>query len=539
MHVERESMIQNASLDLSREEYIDALITAASALGFEGREASKLSLLKQALELQTSTAVLRLAFKSAIKLNRYRDSLDLLNRITPLLGETEKDEKWLADARRSFNSLAIDYMELSWHLKVRRNPKYQPITGCICYVLHNSLPYSSGGYATRAHGLAQGLNKEGYEVIAMTRPGFPADTISIEPDAIAGEEIIDGVRYIRTITPARDTHRGMRYIMESADALTEKFTSLRPALIIAASNHLTSLPAQIAARRLGIPFIYEVRGFWEVTRWSREPEFVHTKAYADLAGLEALSAKHADHVFTLTGAMADELVRRGVPSDLISLLPNSCDPTRFTPRGRDEVLASKLGIPPDTPVIGYIGSFVQYEGLDDLAEACSILANRGIDFRLMLIGNENVSGNDKGPITTAIEQFAAQGGLAEKLIMPGRIPHEEVEAHYSLIDIAPFPRKPQPVTEMVSPMKPLEAYAMEKAVISSSVQALAEMVEHEGTGLIFKKGCVNSLADCLERLIHDAELRTMFGKAGRAWVENERTWQQTALRAKAKISELV
>ena len=209
--------------------------------------------------------------------------------------------------------------------------------------------------------------------------------------------------------------------------------------------------------------------------------------------------------------MRDELIARGVDAGKITLLPNSCVPEKFPPQPRDQALAAKLNIPADVPVIGYIGSFVQYEGLDNLTQAAAILKGRGLEFRLLLVGNENVSGQSKGPITAAIEAAADEGGLTDWLIMPGRIPHEEVAAHYSLIDIAPFPRKPQLVTEMVSPMKPLEAMAMEKAVVASSVHALTEMVRDGETGLLFEKGNVEALADTLERLIKDPALRQRLG----------------------------
>lgn len=131
------------------------------------------------------------------------------------------------------------------------------------------------------------------------------------------------------------------------------------------------------------------------------------------------------------------------------------------------------------------------------------MKKQGIEFRLLLVGNENASGQGRGPISEEIINIAETNGFSEWLIMPGRVPHEEVENYYSLIDIAPFPRKPWPVCEMVSPMKPLEAFAMEKAVVVSSVRALQEMVEHEQTGLIFEKGNVESLANVLERLVVD------------------------------------
>jgi glycosyltransferase involved in cell wall biosynthesis len=294
----------------------------------------------------------------------------------------------------------------------------------------------------------------------------------------------------------------------------------------------------IAAKKLGIPFIYEVRGFWEVTRVSREPEYSYTSNYHLMVLYEALTAKHSDHVFTLTEPMREELVERGVDGSKITLLPNSCDPTRFTPRDRDLDLASTLNIPSKVPVIGYIGSFVIYEGLEHLAEACSLLKKKGIEFRLLIVGNENTSGNDRGPITQEILGVAKEGEFSDWLIMPGRVPHDKVESYYSLIDIAPFPRKPWPVCEMVSPMKPLEALAMEKAVIVSSVRALVEMVKEGDTGLVFNKGSIESLAEQLELLISNPELRQKLGENGRRWVESERTWNFTSSTASSLIKKL-
>jgi glycosyltransferase involved in cell wall biosynthesis len=267
-----------------------------------------------------------------------------------------------------------------------------------------------------------------------------------------------------------------------------------------------------------------VRGLWEITRLSRDAEFKNTVAFAVQSMFEATVCAEADRVFTLTGPMRDELVARGVEPSKIALLPNSCDPDRFFPRVRDVSLAKQLNIPSGVPVIGYIGTFVDYEGLEDLASACALLKLRGIEFRLLLVGNENASGQDRGPITEQIAAIANSSGFNDWLIMPGRVPHEEVERYYSLIDIAPFPRKPLPVCEMVSPMKPLEALAMEKAVVVSSVRALQEMVTHEKTGLIFEKGSVEGLANALKRLLVDTELRKTLGKNGREWVIRERTW---------------
>jgi glycosyltransferase involved in cell wall biosynthesis len=410
--------------------------------------------------------------------------------------------------------------------------------GRICYVLHNSWPYASGGYATRAHGLAVSLQKAGWEIIALTRPGFPLDA---KPGLLARDvplsQTHEGIEYRTLLEPERHSLSRRDYMLVAADRIETALRDIRPEFVIAASAHLSALPALIAARRLGIPFIYEVRGFMEVTRKSREPSLEDTVGYRVDVALETITAQEADHVFTLTEPMREELVARGVESP-IDLLPNSCDPDRFRPLQPDTALAARLGIPPGTPVIGYIGTFVQYEGLEHLARACANLWGRGMNFRLLLVGSEHASRTGGGSITTEILDIVAAGGLSDRLIMPGRVPHEEVEAYYSLIDIAPFPRKPQPVTEMVSPMKPLEAMAMEKAVIVSSVRALTEMVHHGKTGLVFEKGDIDGLTDALAQLIDDPGLREDLGKAARRWVVEKRTWDRTADLALRRLERL-
>jgi glycosyltransferase involved in cell wall biosynthesis len=396
----------------------------------------------------------------------------------------------------------------------------------VCYVLHNSLPYSSGGYATRAHGVCGGLSEAGYEVIVLTRPGFPLDTKpELTAADVAPQDVVDGIRFVRTLEPQRSTGVPIvPYVRAAALAMEGRLREWRPEIVVAASNYRTALPALIAARRLGIPFVYEVRGFWEVTRLSREPEYANTVAFATQSLLESRVAQLSDRVFTLTEPMREELVLRGVPAAKVDLLPNSCDPSRFVPRQRDLALASKLGIPNGVTVIGYVGTFVDYEGLEDLALACANLKAQGQVFRLLLVGNENASGANRGPISEEILRIAHSEGLAEWLIMPGRVPHEEVEAYYSLIDIAAFPRKPWPVCEMVSPMKPLEALATGKAVLVSSVRALTEIIADGKTGRVFEKGNIASMTDKLAQLIADPGLRGELGRTGREWVIRERTW---------------
>lgn len=401
----------------------------------------------------------------------------------------------------------------------------------ICYVLHNSLPYASGGYATRAHGVAKGLVENGYEVVCLTRPGFPLDVNKELTVEKVLEQNIDGVIYKRILTPLRKGIPSYKYMESIIAPLQAKISEIKPDLVIAASFYLTALPAMIVSRRLEIPFVYEVRGLAEITRISRDKSYLGTAKYNNEVFMETETANNSDFVFTLTQPMKDEMIKRGVNANKIFILPNCCNINKFQPRCRSLELAKELSIPKNVPVIGYIGTFVDYEGLEDLVAACVILKRRGAQFRLLIVGSENVSISEKGAITKTILELSKKENLKDWLILPGRVPHSEVERYYSLIDIAPFPRKPWPVCEMVSPMKPLEALAMEKAVVVSSVTALAQMIRNGETGLVYEKGDINSLSEVLYRLVNDLKLRKELGKNAREWVRRERSWVRTTSKA--------
>lgn len=428
---------------------------------------------------------------------------------------------------------------------LKKIPPKQPrigsfICGRICYVLQDSFPYSSGGYATRGHGVAIGLKNSGFDVICMTRPGFPTD---VRPELsevkINKIDIIDGINYKRTFGADRSNNKLLaKYVEDTADILEKEFSLLTPEVVIAASNHTNAMPALIAARRLGIPFIYEVRGFWEITQMSRDLGFVDTPAFWMHKILETEICNKSECVFTLTSSMREELIRRGVESEKIQILPNSCDINYFTPSNKDKKLLQKFNIPASAVVIGYIGTFVDYEGLEDLVAACAILKDRGHKFRLLLVGSENVYGKKNGKITAKINEIAKLNGFSDWLIMPGRLPHEEVYDYYTLIDVVPIPRKPWPVCEMVSPMKPLEALAMEKAVVVSNVRALTDIIMHNKTGLCFEKNDITSLANELESLINDKNKREQLGKSGREWIIQERTWELIGIKARQQILNL-
>lgn len=514
------------------------LVRVAKILHQAGISEAEFPMVQAAAEHHRSAFTLQALFWGAQRAKQFVVSCTAVRQLEDLFGP-HPDARQVALLER-FRRSPVTMLDVVAEIDASSVRAIESIPGRICYVLHNTLPYSSGGYATRSHGISTGLKACGWDVVVLSRPGYPAD---LKPEGemsdIPAADVIDDISYVRTLTPRRRAGLSSRaYVLEAAAALEQRIREHRPSLVMAASNYITALPALIAARRTGVPFVYDVRGFWEITRLSREPEYEANPNYETQRVLEALVAKEADHVFTLTEPMREELVARDVAREKIDLFPNSCDPTKFHASLRDHALAATLGIPDGVPVIGYIGTFVDYEGLEDLAEACAQLKRDGIEFRLLLVGNENTSGTERGPIMQSIHSSADSAGFADWLIMPGRVPHEQVEAYYSLIDIAPFPRKPWPVCEMVSPMKPLEAMAMEKAVLVSSVRALREMVRDGQTGMVFEKGNTRSLAGALKSLIVDHELRASLGKAGKSWVEQERSWKKTTERFTRRCNDL-
>ena len=440
--------------------------------------------------------------------------------------------------RKKMTAIELRLKELDESLKIVPNfskpkTKSELIHDRVLYMLHNSLPYESGGYATRSHGLLCGVRQNGWDIQAITRLAYPLDLTKHHGKSIPPKSEVDGVTYHRLQPndigygdiPLKD------YIQSYAEELHDYVRDLNPSILHGASNHMNGHAANLVAQQLGIPSVYEVRGLWEITRASRQPNWYGSEQYKFVENMEAKAAKDATAVICITQSLADEMVRRGVEREKITLVHNGVHVDRFTPRVRDDELAIELGIE-DQVIIGYVGSIVGYEGLNMLVDAAEILQQRNIlNFTMLIIGD--------GAALESLEDQVADSPASRHFIFTGRVPHEDVERYYSLIDIAPFPRLSQPVTEMVSPLKPFEAMAMEKLVIASNVAALEEIVKHEETGLLFEKDNVDSLTNVLELGITDTKMRLKLGKQARKWVKEERDWPILAKRVTDLYESLV
>ncbi|GAA1946129.1 hypothetical protein GCM10009689_29130 [Brevibacterium antiquum] len=392
----------------------------------------------------------------------------------------------------------------------------------VAYTVYNSLPYHSAGYATRTQGLLQALRNLGWDVSGTTRLEYPIDMPGYrDPSIVSAIDSVEGVPYHRLVSSGAPLPRQPleEYAKQYSERLKKFLIDERVAIVHAASNHLNGLASISAAVDLGIPSIYEVRGLWEITRASRDPVWGSGPMFRLAAKLEVEVASRATEVIAITSGLKSELVRRGVAADKITVVPNGVDVARFHPIRRDERLAETLDVG-DRTVIGYVGSVVDYEGLAMLVEAAAELSTERDDFLILIVGD----GKDLG----SLKQLAVDLGAEQCTNFVGRVPHSEVQDYFSLIDIAPFPRLPLPVCEMVSPLKPFEAMAMGKVVVCSDVEALAEIIQDNVTGLLHRKGDVASLTSTLRRLLDDPELGLSLATCARRWVQDHRTWIDAA-----------
>jgi glycosyltransferase involved in cell wall biosynthesis len=393
----------------------------------------------------------------------------------------------------------------------------------LAYVLALSLPQDTTGYAHRSHELIRALNAVGVTTQCFTRPGFPWDRGVQE---VLGENVVDGIRYFRTGDYSFNQPITINDFLNCEEVLFQSFLESRPRFVMAASNYATAIPALFAAKRLGLTFIYEVRGFWDLSRATRDMDYRDSFQFIQEAALEGCVAEASDIVFTLNSSMRDELASRGVSKEKVGILSNAADLSRFSVLPRNENLKALLGIPPQTPVIGYIGSFTIYEGLDDLILACGELARSGIDFALVIAGWDPRGENHIGP---SLIDLAKTSGVYDRLIMLGHLAKDEVPALYSVIDIAPVPRKDFPVTRLVSPLKPIEAMAMGKAVVVSDLPPLLEIIGGADCGCAFPAGDPVALSSVLAELCVDTEHRARMGHAARERVEAVYSWRECAL----------
>ncbi len=384
----------------------------------------------------------------------------------------------------------------------------------IIHVLDHGLPLQSG-YTFRTRAILKAQEQRGWTVAAVTGPrhGTAADAV----------ESVDGLTFHRTRAALKGgiwgEVAGIAAFAKRIDAAVESF---RPDILHAHSPVLDALAAYRVARRRGLPLVYEIRAFWEDAAVGNGTGTEGSAKYRATRALETWAVHRADAVAVICEGLRGDLVARGVAADKIVVSPNGVDLSLFgEPVAAEPALARELGVE-DAETIGFIGSFYDYEGLDDLIAAMPALVAARPKARLILVGG--------GPMEAALRVQAAASPAAEAIRFVGRVPHTEVERYYALVDVLAYPRKHMRLTDLVTPLKPLEAMAQGKLVAASDVGGHRELIRDGETGTLFRPDDPAAIATALAGLLADRSGWEARRARGRAFVEAERNWSSNICR---------
>lgn len=386
----------------------------------------------------------------------------------------------------------------------------------ILHVLDHSLPLHSG-YTFRTRAILKAQAAAGWDVAGITGvrqyqhglvPGAPSQTV-------------EGLTFYRTLAEASGPSplREWREVSLLADAIVALHGEWPFDLLHAHSPALNGLAALRASQRLGVPLVYEIRAFWEDASVGNGTGTEGSAKYRLTRALENHVVRHADHVAVICEGLKSDLIERGLPATKIVVSPNGVDLELFgSPPAADEALAAELGLT-GKDVIGYIGSFYDYEGLDDLIAAMPLMQN---DAHLVMVGG--------GPMEQALRAQSEASPAADRIHFVGRVPHQEVERYYSLVDILAYPRKRMRLTDLVTPLKPLEAMAQGRLVAASDVGGHKELIHDRDTGTLFAADDPADMAKAIDGLFADRAGWGAMRIRARQFVEAERSWQRNIYR---------
>jgi glycogen(starch) synthase len=383
----------------------------------------------------------------------------------------------------------------------------------ILHVLDHSIPLHSG-YTFRTLSILNEQRKLGWETFQITSPkqGGAADVF----------DEVDGFRFYRTpkasgVFSTLPVVKELALMRQLEKRLEKLVFEIRPDIIHAHSPVLNVFPAIKVARKFGIPVVYEIRAFWEDAAVDHGTTTEGSLRYRATRRLETRAIRLVDHVFTICEGLRSDIAARGVAVDKVTVIPNAVDVESFHLGGLPDAALATQNDFADCTVLGFIGSFYAYEGLDLLLAALPMILSRQPDVRLLLVGG--------GPQEDALRAQAISLGIADKVVFAGRVPHQEVPRYYDLIDVLVYPRHSMRLTELVTPLKPLEAMAQGRLLVASDVGGHRELIRDGQTGMLFRAGSAISLVEAVMALLARRRLWPGLRAAGRHYVERERNWR--------------
>lgn len=395
----------------------------------------------------------------------------------------------------------------------------------ILHVLDHSIPLHSG-YSFRTLAILREQRRLGWDTFQLT--GIKQGT------GTQSKECIDGWTFYRTL-PQSSALEGLplaryRYAMRALQTrMADVVKEVCPDILHAHSPVLNAFPALAVARKVGIPIVYEVRAFWEDAAADHGTAREWGPRYRLTRLLETRALRAVDAVTTLCEGLRDDMLERGIPADKITVIPNAVDPAQFRVTDpSDTTLMEKYGLKRGV-TLGFAGSFYAYEGLDILLRAMPLVVRAVPAARLLLLGG--------GPQEANLKTLVAQLGIDGAVHFTGRVPHADVKRYYEVMDVMVYPRISRRLTELVTPLKPLEAMAMSKLVVASDVGGHRELIRDGQNGYLFAAGSIEALACCLIAILKNPDRWPAVIARGREYIERERYWQASAAHYQAVYTQ--
>ncbi|MCW8886631.1 MAG: glycosyltransferase, exosortase A system-associated [Motiliproteus sp.] len=388
----------------------------------------------------------------------------------------------------------------------------------ILHVLDHSIPLHSG-YTFRTRAILNNQRLQGLETIHVTSPkqgqiGSPKETHD------------DLVFYrsapLSELTRKLPLFNQLAIIPRLRKRILQTIEEEKPDVIHAHSPALNGIAALQASRKTGLPLVYEVRAFWEDAAVNLGTSEDGGLRYRLTRNMETYVLKKADAVTTICEGLRADIVARGIPSEKVTTIPNAVDLEQFhLLENKNTELLHKLGLE-NTLVAGFIGSFYEYEGLDILVSALKLSAEKLPNLKLLLVGG--------GPQEQYLKSLVSEYQLNDRVIFTGRVPHSDVSEYYSLVDVLVYPRKSMRLTELVTPLKPMEAMAQGKLVMASDVGGHRELIDDQQNGYLFKADSPEALSNSLSQFFEQPQIWPKIVENGLNFVHQERNWANSVQR---------
>lgn len=356
------------------------------------------------------------------------------------------------------------------------------------------------GYSTRMYGLTNALTKLGHKITIIV-PRRNKNWREIEDDG--------NIRVIR-IYPFKGIYGSLNTIKK-----VNKLTNIRNYDIIHAHNPLKyGLCAYLGSFSQKLPFIYELH---HPTFYRVHPTIAHVNNKNNRIWelFEKFIFYKSDKIMVISNEIKDKLIKKGISADKISLLPNGVNIDKFSVTQKNELIQRKYNLH-DKKVILFLGTFQPWEELDKLVKVFAKIKERQNNVKLLLVGD--------GPDRKKIEKTIREYNLTKYVTITGFVPFSDVPKYYSVCDVFVMVRPDMPLTQDTTPIKPFEAMAAGKVVISTDLKAMREIIEDGKTGFLVPHS-IDAIADKIIEVLNNPQLQEEIGANARRYIKENKDWK--------------